>query len=479
MGAFELQLTSIAHGGAALGRHEGRVIFVAYALPGETARVEITEDKGRYAFARLVEVLEPSPDRVAPPCPYFGQTGCGGCQWQHVDYPAQLRFKAEIVADQLARIGAIADPRVRPTLPDRSGWAYRNHAQFHPAPGGGLGFQGAVVGHPRGRGLGAKSRGRELGAESDDARPEQGRRARPESNLSVDGTPIAEGQDRKPRPGPTLSEAEGQGRRVVAIDECLILHPLLSDLYATLDLDLDLPGLLRLSLRAGTETGDQMLIFETADDLPPGLDIDLPVSCVLLLSDGIHVNLIGHNHITEIVADRTYRISAPSFFQVNTPQAAQLVRLVTEYLDLRGNETVLDAYCGVGLFTAPLAERAGLVVAVELAPAAVADLLENTAGLDNVEVIEGPVEAVLPDLDTPLDAAVVDPPRAGVDRFALDALVARRPGRLVYVSCDPATLARDAKRLARAGYRLVEVQPVDMFPQTYHIESVALFVSDK
>ena len=459
METFDLQLTSMAHGGAALGRHEGRVIFVPYALPGETARVEITEDRGRYAFARLVEVLEPSPERVAPPCPYFGPSGCGGCQWQHADYPAQLRFKAAIVADQLTRIGGIADPLVRPTLPDRSGWAYRNHAQFHPAPGGGLGFQAASGGRPRGRGLGAKGqgqgaksrgqglagrpRGRGLGAENyDDARPEE-------------------------------------ERRVVPIDECPILHPLLSDLYATLDLDLDIPGLLRLSLRAGTETGDTMLVFEMADDLPPGLEIDLPVSCVLLLSDGIHVNLIGHNHITEIVAGRTYRISAPSFFQVNTPQAAQLVRLVSEYLDLQGGETVLDAYCGVGLFTAHLAERAGLVVGVEAAAAAVADLLENSAGMDNVEVIEGPVEAVLPGLDVGLDGAVVDPPRAGVDRFALDALVARHPARLVYVSCDPATLARDAKRLARAGYRLVEAQPVDMFPQTYHVESVALFVPGK
>jgi len=410
METFTFQPTTIAHGGAALGRHEGRVIFVPYALPGETVRVEITEDKGRYAFARLVEVLEPSPDRVAPSCPYFGPAGCGGCQWQHVDYPAQLRLKAAIVADQLTRIGGLADPPVRSPLPDSSGWAYRNHAQFHPAPGEGLGFQAAA------------------------------------------------------------------SHDVVAVDECLVLHPLLSDLYATLDLDL--PGLMRLSLRAGAETGDLMLIFEMADDLPPALESDLPVSCVLLLSDGRYANLIGNNHITEIVAGRTYRVSAPSFFQVNTPQAGQLVQQVLAYLDLKGGETVLDGYCGVGLFTLHLAERAGLVVGVESAPPAVADLLENTAGMDNVEVIEGPVEAVLPDLDIPLDCAVVDPPRAGVDRFALDALVAHRPARLVYVSCDPATLARDAKRLARAGYRLVEVQPVDVFPQTYHVESVACFESD-
>ena len=421
MATFELELTTITHGGAALGRHEGRAIFVPYTLPGETARVEITEDKERYAFARLIEVLAPSPDRVTPPCPYFGLAasggaGCGGCQWQHIDYQAQLRFKAEIVADQLARIGKIAEPPVRPTIPDPEGWAYRNHAQFHPAKGGALGFQAAA------------------------------------------------------------------SNRTIAIDECPILHPLLADLYANLDLDRSTEGsqqglenLLRLSLRAGLETGDRMLIFEMNDDLPPSLEIDLPVSCVLLLSDGVHANLIGSNHITEVVADRAYRISAPSFFQVNTPQAGQLVQLVTEYLDPQGNETVVDAYCGVGLFTAHLAEHAGLVIGIESSPAAIDDLLENTAEFDNVDVIEGPVEAVLPDLDMSIDAAVVDPPRAGLDRFALDTLIACRPARLVYVSCDPATLARDAKRLTAAGYRLVKVQPVDMFPQTYHVESVALF----
>jgi 23S rRNA (uracil1939-C5)-methyltransferase len=409
METVELQLTAIAHGGAALGRYEGRVVFVPYALPGETVRAEITEDKGRYAFARLIEVLAPSPNRVTPPCPYFGPTGCGGCQWQHVDYQAQLHFKSEIVTDQLARIGSIANPVAHPTLPDSSGWAYRNHAQFHPAPNGGLGFQTAA------------------------------------SNDTI------------------------------AVDECLTLHPLLSDLYATLDLEL--PDLLRLSLRAGTATGERMLTFEMKDDLPPALESDLPVSCVLLLADGRHANLIGNNHVTEIVAGRAYRISASSFFQVNTPQAAQLVQQVLDYLDVQTGETVLDAYCGVGLFTAHLAEHAGLVVGVELAPAAIADLMENTADFNNVEIIEGSVEAVLPDLDVPLDAAVVDPPRAGIDRFALDALIERQPARLVYVSCDPATLARDAKRLTRAGYRLIEVQPVDVFPQTYHIESVALFTS--
>lgn len=405
---LSLNLTSIAHGGAALGRREGKVIFVPYALPGETVRVEVVEDHDRYAYARLVEVMEPSPERVPPPCPYFGPQGCGGCHWQHATYQAQLRLKAEVVADQLVRLGRLADPPVHPTLPDSTGWAYRNQARFHPAPEGGLGFRAA------------------------------------------------------------------SGDQVVPVEECRILHPLLSDLYDALDLDL--PGLAALTLRAGTVTGERMLIFETAGDEPPSLEVDLPVSCVLLLADGTAVNLIGRNDLNEMVAGHTYRISASSFFQVNTPQAAQLVRLALEYLDLRGDEVVLDGYSGVGLFAVPLAERAGLTIAVETDPWAVEDLLENTAALENVEVIEGPVEAALAGLKQPLDAAVVDPPRTGLTREALEGLVAAAPRRIVYVSCDPATLARDGRRLVDAGYHLVQVQPVDMFPQTYHIETVSLWV---
>jgi 23S rRNA (uracil1939-C5)-methyltransferase len=408
MDTITFQLTTMAHGGDALGRHEGKVIFVPYALPDEVVRVEITKDKGHYAFGRLVEVLEPSPDRVEPTCPYFGQEGCGGCQWQHIDYQAQVRLKARIVADQLERIGKIEEPPIQPPLAAPSAWSYRNHAQFHPAPGANLGFQKAT------------------------------------------------------------------GDEVIAIERCPILHPLLADLYAILDLT-DLPGLVRLVMRAGTATGDRLIAFEMEEDRPPALETDEPVSCVLMLSEGGHANLIGDNYITEQVAGHTYRISASSFFQVNTPQAAELVRLVLGYLDLQGDETVLDAYCGVGLFTTHLAEHAGLVIGVESAPAAVDDLLENTTEVDNVEIIEGAVEDVLPDVSVSLDAAVVDPPRGGLDRFALDALVDRGPSRIVYVSCDPATLGRDAKRLMRDGYRLIEVQPVDMFPQTYHIESVALF----
>jgi 23S rRNA (uracil1939-C5)-methyltransferase len=408
MNSFALELTDMAHGGAALGRHEGKVIFVPYALPGETVQVEITDDHDRYAHARVLEVLEPSPDRVPPPCPYFGPHKCGGCQWQHAAYEAQVRYKAEVVADQLSRIGRFDDPPVKPTLPDETGWAYRNRARFHPAEEEGLGFLAA---------------------------------------------------DR---------------HEVVPVDFCLIIHDLLSELYGSLDLNL--PDMEALILRAGTATGDQMLIFEMSEDEPPAVVLDIPASCVILLSDGVHANLVGKNYIIESVAGRDYRVSAPSFFQANTRQAETLVDLVLDFLDLQGGEMVLDGYAGVGLFTLPIAEQAGLVVAVEQHPPAVEDLLENASEMENVEIVEGPVDAVVTDLSGPYDAAVVDPPRTGLEREAVDALVAADPQRLVYVSCDPATLARDGRQLAKAGYHLETVQPVDMFPQTYHVESVSLWV---
>ncbi|HDH09979.1 MAG TPA: 23S rRNA (uracil(1939)-C(5))-methyltransferase RlmD, partial [Chloroflexi bacterium] len=263
-----------------------------------------------------------------------------------------------------------------------------------------------------------------------------------------------------------------RSHRVVPIEECHILHPLLEEPLVALDLAL--PGLLRLSLRAGVNTGEQMVIFETADDEPPALEVDMPISCVLLLSDGTPVNLIGSNYIFEEVARRRFRISAASFFQVNTPVTERLIELVASYLDLMGGEVLLDAYCGVGTFGLSLAERVGQVIGIEENPFAVADADFNAGELENVTLIEGRVEDVLPDLDERINVAILDPPRGGCEPEALQALSELAPSRIVYVSCDPATLARDVRRLGEIGYVLVEAQPIDMFPQTYHLESVAL-----
>jgi len=263
---------------------------------------------------------------------------------------------------------------------------------------------------------------------------------------------------------------------LIPIEECHIIRPELLDLFYELNLD-GIPELDRVRLQSGSD-GDLMAILSTRDDEAPELEVTLPVSINFLLSDNEPVNLIGASHVTYAVRGRRFRVTAGGFFQVNLPQAAALVDLVLARLDLRGGESVLDLYAGVGLFTAFIAERASLVTSVESYPPAVTDADENLADLDNIDLIEGSVEDVLPDLDGPFDAAVLDPPRTGLDVRALDALVAHAPGRIVYVSCEPSTLARDAKRLVKHGYRLVDVQPVDMFPQTYHIECVALMSRD-
>ena len=408
---LELELSKMAHGGEAMGRHQGKVVFVAYGIPGERVRVEVVEDQPQWSRARLLEVLEASPDRVEPPCPHFGT--CGGCQWQHIKYEAQVVLKREILRDQLHRLGRIADPPVADALPSPDPWAYRNHLQLSATPDGRLGF------------------------------------------LDV------------------------SGMRVTPIDICLLPHPLVWEMVEMMEAGEEDRGrvfLQRLSLRAGIRTGERMMVFETEGSLPPHIEVNVPISCVLLMEDGTLVNLIGRNWLTEELAARRFRISAGTFFQVNTPQAEKLIEAVGHFLDPHGDETLLDLYCGVGTFALSLADRVGRVIGIESYGPAVADARANARQGEPVEFIEGQVEAMLERLDLPVDVVVVDPPRTGCGSAVLQKLIQLSPPRLIYVSCEPATLARDARRLAEAGYRLDGVHPVDMFPQTYHIESVSLFL---
>jgi 23S rRNA (uracil1939-C5)-methyltransferase len=405
---LDVQLTAMAHGGAALGRHGGQVIFVPYAIPGERVRVEIAEEHARWAQARLLQVLEPSPHRIDPPCPYFGQGQCGGCHWQHIAYDAQAEFKREVVIDQLARVGGLRDVKVQDTIGAAEPWSYRNHVQFSVSPDGQLGF---------------------LRSDSHD---------------------------------------------IIPVKECLIIDPLLDDLWAALDMEW--PQLYRLSLRCGSATGDLMAIFELDHYEDFDIEVDFSVSCVLLLADGEVVIMMGNPYLVEQVAGRDYRVSAGSFFQVNTAGAEALVALVRDYLTPRGDETLVDLYCGVGLFGLSLAGQVRRVIGVESDSSAAADLRHNAQGLAHVELVEEAAEKALSRIGGPVELVVLDPPRAGTGAQVIGEIAQLSPRRIVYVSCDPATLARDAGHLVEAGYRLEEVQPVDLFPQTYHVESVALFV---
>ncbi len=378
-----IYLDAMTYGGEAIGRVDGKAFFVRGGIAGERVRAAVTDDRRRFARARTVEVMEASPHRVRPRCPHFGfdETSCGGCHWQHIDYAAQLRFKADIVREQLKRIGRIARPPVRETIPSPDVWAYRNHVQFGVTPEGKLGFQAA------------------------------------------------------------------RSNRVVPIDECHIVRsPIAEWLLANRRVDSD---------------GERIEIRVSENE-------DLGV-----WRYGVHSTSPQSPLSIFQVKSATFRVSPASFFQVNTSLIETLVDLVLSGIGLSDGETVLDAYCGVGLFSRFLAPIAGQVIGIESSASAAADARQNLSLFDSVELREGLVESALPDIGDPIAAIVVDPPRAGCAPKVIEAIIGKQVKRLIYASCDPSTLARDARQLIDGGYELIDVQPLDMFPHTYHIECVA------
>ncbi len=401
----------MAFGGDAVARPEGKAIFVSLAMPGDVAEIEIVEDRGRFARGRIVRLIEPAPERIAPRCKHFGV--CGGCHWQHIAYRKQLEYKTQIVREQLQRIGGLSDPLVHPTISMDEPWHYRNNTQFHLTRDGRLGYM-ALKSHA-----------------------------------------------------------------VIPIEECHILEVPLEQLWRALELDL--PELDEVALRVGANTGEQMVIFRLNSDEAPQAEIDLPVNVVAQLADGSELVLAGDQHFHERLNENDFQISASSFFQVNTRIAEKLVGLVVSWLvdglkptnQPTNQLTILDAYCGVGTFALALAPHVARVVGIEVSPSAVRDARVNATDFPNVEILEGSVEEVLPHLTESFDVVVLDPPREGCAPPVTDAIIARRIPRIVYVSCDPSTLARDVKRLVAAGYRFVTAQPLDMFAQTFHIETVA------
>lgn len=260
-------------------------------------------------------------------------------------------------------------------------------------------------------------------------------------------------------------------KEVVPIDTCPISHPAL--LHLLEDVDLELPGLRKLSLRLGSD--DALLAAVEVDEVePPQLEVDFPLSVAIVLPDNTAVNLVGENFSLQTIKGRGFRLSAGVSFPVSPEGMALVVDTVCRYAGLTGSETVLDLYSGVGMLTSFLADQAAAVTAVEINPDAVADTAVNLDA-DNVSLYEGAVEAVLPQLSLQPDLLVAHPPAAGLSRAAMAHITALRPSRFVYVSSDIATFARDARQMNQAGYALVEIQPVDMRPQTYHMEIVGLW----
>lgn len=431
-----LRIEALTYGTAAIAHAgDGKAVFVEGAAPGDLVRVEIDEDKKRFAHGRSIEVLEAGEARVAPACPAAGT--CGGCPWAHVSYEAQLEAKRANTVAQLVRVArfdrAAAEAVVAPCVPCKKPWGYRNKLEM---------------------GVGADAAGHlVLGMHAD----------RSHELANVANCPLAH------KPIQKAPKA---------------LQGALRFLQGSNDL-----GLFRVGVRHSDRTKSTEIALWTAPGPFPR------AAAAKMLKSALHATsivrviaepgkarkiksvevLAGAGYWTERLGDFTYKVSAPSFFQVNTAQAQTLIDLVRDGLHVPSHGRVADLYCGVGTFTLPLADICDDVVGVESASSSVRDLRRNAD--ENgvwIEVTGGDSARELPLLGT-LDALVVDPPRAGLADGVPESIAAAKPGRVAYVSCDPATWARDVACMETVGYALERATPVDLFPQTYHNEVVSIF----
>ncbi|MDN5347911.1 MAG: rRNA (uracil1939-C5)-methyltransferase [Clostridia bacterium] len=420
-----------SHAGEGVGRFEDKPVFIPFAARGEVVRFELTGRKKNLARGRLLEVLEPSPRRVTPFCPDF--TECGGCHLQHLDYQEQLNFKEERVREALRRIGRLNHVSVRPILGMAYPWHYRHTARFH---------------------IRTSPAGVEIGY------------YRPQSHL------------------------------LVPVKSCALLPqdfpPLLQYIKALLEKEKEVAReISEVVLRRGLGTGELMVYFRTnGRALPPGWPAAKKLAeafprlvSVLAARAGLKkakpTVLYGRNYYYEHLAGLKFRVPGEAFFQVNPSQAGVLVEVARRLAGSEPKYRFLDLYCGVGLFGLALAGSASWVFGLEESRAAVEAARINAVlnGINNADFEVGRAEEVGLILEASKirpDIVVLDPPRSGASPEVLAALAACRPAKMVYISCDPATLARDLALLAGQGYQVVEIQPVDMFPHTYHIECAAL-----
>ena len=449
---LDLVIESLAHGGAGVARRNRYVVFVEGAFPGERVRAEVTRAKRDFANARAVEVLEPSPDRVPARCDHEGGE-CPGSPWQPLRYERQLEYKHELVADALTRIGGFEGFEHEPIVPAVDPWRYRNKMEY-------------TYGPPAGK----------PASEFAEGRLSLGFHARGRWDRVNDA-----------RDCWLASERSNVVRNFVR-DWCVAQGLSAYDRRAQ-------EGLLRnLVVREGRNTGDlQVRLVSSAgdfdvDSLGDALRAAHPEASFLWTRiegpagsthGGVTEVVTGEERFRERLGDLEFSISPDAFFQTNTEMAQRLYGLGADYAALAGTERVYDLFCGIGTLSLTLALRAGEVWAVEISEEAVADAIRNAElnEVENVHFFAGDVRDALRPLAERAprpDVVVVDPPRAGLSTKMVARLLEVRPRRVVYVSCNPTTLAPNAAQMAAEGYRLVKVRAVDMFPHTPHIECVAL-----
>ncbi|WP_017472846.1 23S rRNA (uracil(1939)-C(5))-methyltransferase RlmD [Amphibacillus jilinensis] len=439
-----LNFEDITHEGSGVGKLDGYPLFVENVLPGETAKVKAIKVKKNYAIGKLLEIETESAERVTPPCNVYFQ--CGGCQLQHMSYQMQLDMKRQQVETVLKKIAHIESVSVEPTLGMEDPWRYRNKVQIPVAN-----KQGELI-----TGFYRKK--------------------------SHD---IIEGMDR------CIITAEVNDRMVEAVRS--IADQLGIPAYD----EQSHRGVLRhIMARTGQETDQTMIVLVTrTNELPhkkqliKQLTETYPnVKSIIQNVNQERTNVIlgkrtlclwGDEYIYDTIGEIKFAISAKSFYQINPDQTKVLYEKALEYANLTGGETVIDAYCGIGTISLFLAEKAKKVYGVEVVPEAIEDAKQNAIlnGITNTEFVVGQAEKVMPWWTAQglrPDVIVVDPPRKGCDQALLDAMLEMKPDRIVYVSCNPSTLARDLAILEEGGYQTQKVQPVDMFPQTSHVETITL-----
>lgn len=444
-----LEIEDCGIDGEGIGKADGFTVFVKDAVIGDTVTAKIIKAKKNYGYGRLMEVLKPSPYRVEPKCEFARQ--CGGCQLQALSYDQQLVFKTNKVKGHLERIGGFTDIPMEPIIGMDELFHYRNKAQF-PV---GRNKEGKIVtGFYAGRTHNIiENRDCALGVAE---------------NKEVLDRVIAHMEKYGIEP---YNEATGKG---------LVRHVLIRYGYFTKEVMVCL-------ILNGNKLPKEEQLVKSLCEIPGMTSITINVNkkhSNVILGEEIRL-LWGQEYITDRIGDISYQISPLSFYQVNPMQTQKLYAKALEYADLHGEETVWDLYCGIGTISLFLAQKAKFVRGVEIVPAAIENAKENAKlnGLENTEFFVGKAEEVLPreykKNGVYADVIVVDPPRKGCDETLLETMVEMNPDRIVYVSCDSATLARDLKYLCERGYELRKVCPVDQFGMTVHVETVVLLSQQK
>lgn len=438
---IEIEISDLSNSGDGVGKYQGKAVFVPDTVTGDRVTVRLVNVKPQYAYAKLHQLLQPSPHRIRPRCIVANK--CGGCQWQHIDYNYQLAAKTEGVIQTLRRIGGFSEPKVAEIIPSSDSLGYRNKATY-----------------PLGRSTTGK---------------------------------LQAGYYRK------------GSHQLINLNQCPIQDSRLDPILAEIKQDIQQQGwstynekkhrgqLRHLSLRIGRNTGEMLITLVSTNKQLKGIS-DLAKVWLKRYPSLVGINLnhnpkktnvifgeeteciAGRSYLAEIFADLKLQLRADTFFQINTKTTEKLLKLLIDRLKLRGNEILIDAYCGIGTFTLPLAKKVETAIGIEVQPQAIEQALFNAKlnNINNVSFHVGKVENILPNLTVKPDLVILDPPRKGCDLILCETLLRTLPSRLIYISCQPATLARDLKLLISKGnYELTSIQPIDFFPQTAHVECIA------